>query len=106
MKHSPLRYVCLAIALCCLGIGLAEAGQRSVVDSLLRVLDKELTHSEQYLAQRVEQIDGLKATYYEHPTTETAYSIAELYAPYLCDSALRYYQLAQVLCPGEIPHHI
>lgn len=93
-----------SIAFCVPAI--ASATAKSVSDSLLRVLDKEIMHAEQYTAQRVEQINGLKATFRANPTADMAFSIAELYAPYQCDSALLYYETAENLCGGKCPSYM
>lgn len=105
MKHHTLISIAL-LATAILFSTSSDAAKQQQLDSLLRVLDKEIAHSQIYLNQRVEQINELKTRYYANPTDELAFSIAELYAPYLCDSALRYYQLASVLADGAVPKHI
>lgn len=103
---SPIIRSCgrlYAVAVAALCVSAAPAATKSVSDSLLRVLDREILHAAQYTAQRVEQINGLKAAFQTGPTADMAFSIAELYAPYQCDSALHYYETAEHLCGGRLP---
>lgn len=72
-------------------------------DSLLSVLDAEISRSEGYIEQREQRIASQKAVYQRTPTATNAYFVAELYAPYQCDSALLYYNYATALCTDSIP---
>lgn len=83
----------------CLWIG--SCIYASEQDSLLRVLDKELTVSDYYLSLRVVQIEHLRAI--SPFTASVAFQVAEKYSCYQCDSALKYYNLAIALCTDSIP---
>ncbi len=78
----------------------------ATTDSLLLVLDREIAQSSHYIEQREQRIDRQKEVYQRCPTAYNAYLVAELYAPYQCDSALLYYNYATVLCEDTIPHYI
>ncbi len=78
----------------------------SPTDSLLTVLDAEISRSDYYIEQREHRIANQKAAYQRTPTAANAYTVAELYAPYQCDSALLYYNYATALCTDSIPAHI
>lgn len=82
------------------------ASAPQTVDSLLRVLDKEIARADEYISQREEQAETLKTIFQRDPTAEMAFSIAEVYSPYICDSALLYYERAKQLCKGDIPDYI
>lgn len=82
------------------------AAEAQTVDSLLRVMDKEVACANEYLAQRAEQAENLKTLFATAPTAEMAFSIAEVYSPYMCDSALRYYEYAEQLCKDDVPDYI
>lgn len=102
-RHIHLILTCLSIFA---GVIISPAHARSVTDSLLRVLDREIAHSDQYINQRLDQISTIKGDFANTPSAELAFAIAELYAPYQCDSALRYYTLAEVISPIPVPEHI
>lgn len=110
--HTRKRVISLhcffVILVVCIGISPVSlyAHEHYVVDSLLRVMDEEVENAPRYLAQRTEQIEGLKATFSTTRDADIAFSIAELYSPYICDSALHYYELAQSMSTGNTPHHI
>ncbi len=86
--------------------GSLYASQTQTADSLLNVLDKEIARADEYLSQRAEQAENLKTIFRREPTAEMAFSIAEVYSPYMCDSALLYYEWAEQLCQGKVPDHI
>ncbi len=75
-------------------------------DSLLSVLDREIARSDYYIERREQRIKAQKTVYENHPSALNAYAIAELYAPYQCDSALLYYNYATALCTDSIPDYI
>ena len=102
MRHISLMFTCLSLAI----VTPVGAYGRSVTDSLLRVLDREIAQSDQYISQRLDQISTLKQDFATAPTADLAFAIAELYAPYQCDSAMRYYTLAEVISPIPVPEHI
>lgn len=64
------------------------------VDSLLRVLDKELLKKDDYTKTRQERISYLKETLRESNSPETNYilqtKLFQTYQPFICDSAIRY----------------
>lgn len=101
-------YCFFVILVVCTGVFPASlhASEHHVVDSLLRVMDEEVDNAPRYLAQRREQIDVMKEAFSATPTADIAFSIAELYSPYICDSALHYYELAERLSAGEMPHYM
>ncbi len=111
MRHTATAQRILLIFTCLFlfaGTILSPVSARtlSVTDSLLRVLDREIAQSDQYIAKRVEHINTLKVRYADAPSADLAFAIAELYAPYQCDSAMRYYTLAEVISPVPVPDHI
>ncbi len=96
----------LPLAFIVLLSGNLYAFDQQTVDSLLKVLDKEIVRADEYISRRAEQVENLKTQFRQDPTAELAFSIAEVYSPYMCDSALLYYEWAEQLCNGDVPDYI
>lgn len=75
-----------------------------VIDSLLNVLDMEVGRADRYFAIREQRIMQARLMLASQPTNaEAAYALAELYAPYICDSSLRYAEMAVRLSGDDVP---
>lgn len=72
----------------------ASKAQINEVDSLLTVLDNELSKKEAYTKKHQEKISFLKETLLESNSPEAKYiwqsKLFEAYQPFICDSAIRY----------------
>lgn len=71
---------------------------------LLLELDAEIQKSEQYIQLRLQAIDSAKVVFFADTCSyEAAFAVAQLYAPYQCDSAIEWFGRASRLSEGEMP---
>lgn len=74
------------------------------LEPLLKELDSEIQKSEQYIQLRLQAIDRAKAVFLADTCSyNAAFAVAQLYAPYQCDSAIEWFGRASRLSEGEMP---
>lgn len=83
--------------------GQAGAMMTCEIDSLLQELDREISQAEHYIDIRKHAIDSAQSVFLKDTLRyEAALAVAQLYAPYQCDSAINWYKRAERLAGGNL----